>query len=424
MNRTLERLVGEREACNGTIDEILAAVEEAERDPSEAERELLSRHRARLEELEPQIGELLDIEERRESAREVRGGLVRSGAMTPVPASPEAPANAPVYRTFAQFARDEMIARFDVIATRAGVTPEAARERLTRAVTHTLTTDVPGLLPPQHLAQIIDVISAARPIVQSARQIALTNGKLTYPKITQRPTVSKQATEKTETPSQAMKVDMLDVLADTYLGAGNLSWQTIQWGVPDALNLWFQLAAEAYAKQTEEAAGATLVAAATTDSTPVGSDDFAGWYAAIVAAAGAVYERVNMPATTIWADVATAFKLGGMVSNLAPVFMGGGNISIASGAGSIAGLQLVPSYALSNPTVVVGVAPMLLCAETAGAPVELRAVEPSIGGMEVGVIGAFASEAMEPSAFQILTPPAGGAAAASAPRTTTGTAGK
>jgi hypothetical protein len=233
----------------------------------------------------------------------------------------------------------------------------------------------------------------------------LTNGKLTYPKITQRPTVSKQATEKTETPSQAMKVDMLDVLADTYLGAGNLSWQTIQWGVPDALNLWFQLAAEAYAKQTEEAAGTTLQTAATPNGTTVASDDFPGWYAAIVAAAGAVYARVNMPATTVWADVATAFKLGGMVSNAAPVFMSGGNISIASGAGSIAGLQLVPSYALSNPTVIVGVAPMLLCAETGGAPVELRAVEPSIGGMEVGVIGAFASEAMEPEAFQHLTAP-------------------
>jgi len=416
MNRTLERLVGEREACNATIDEILAAVEEAERDPSEAERELLSRHRDRLGELEPQIGELLDIEERRESAREVRGSLVRSGALAPASPIPEPAPATPVYRTFAQFARDEMIARFDVIATRAGISQEVARERLTRAVAHTITTDVPGLLPPQHLAQIIDVISAARPIVQSARQISLTNGKLTYPKITQRPTVSKQATEKTETPSTTMKVDMLDVLADTYLGAGNLSWQTIQWGVPDALNLWFQLAAEAYAKQTEAAAAGIIVTASTPNGTAVATDDFAGWYAAIVAAAGAVYARVNMPATTIWADVATAFKLGGMVSNMAPVFMGGGNISIASGQGSIAGLQLVPSYGLAAGTVIVGVAPMLLCAETAGAPVELRAVEPSIGGMEVGVIGAFAAEAMEPNAFQKVTFTAGGAAAsASAP---------
>ena len=53
-------------------------------------------------------------------------------------------------------------------------------------------------------------------------------------------------------------------------------------------------------------------------------------------------------------------------------------------------------------TVVVGDSSAVLCAETPGAPVELRAVEPSIGGLEVGIIGAFACELTEAGAFEEL----------------------
>jgi hypothetical protein len=414
-NAVLERLAAERDSINAQIDDVLHAIEDDGRDPSEAERELLTRQRQRLTDLEPQIALQLDIEETREQSRDARAVLERARVSVPENRRNDdeqndrarGTGNQVLYRTFAEYARDEIIARFDSIAVRAGMTREQARERvLTRAVANTITSDVPGLLPPQHLAQIIDVISTARPIVTSARQITLQNGKLTYPKITQRPTVSKQAAEKTETPSQKMVVAMNEVLADTFLGAGDLSWQTINWTVPDALLLWFQLAAEAYAIQTETAAGATIVAAATPDSVPVASDDFPGWYAAIVAAAGMVMTNARVRADTIWADVATGFKLAGLASNMAPVFNAAGTINATTGQGSIAGMTLVTSPGLSNPAVIVGNSQLLLCAETAGAPVELRAVEPSIGGMEVGVIGAFASEAMEPAAFVHLVPPA------------------
>ena len=47
----------------------------------------------------------------------------------------------------------------------------------------------------------------------------------------------------------------------------------------------------------------------------------------------------------------------------------------------------------------------LYAAETPGAPVQLKAVEPAIGGIEVGVIGAFAAAVADPAAFVKLTPP-------------------
>src|SRR5262249_19920451 len=121
---------------------------------------------------------------------------------------------------------------------------------------------VPGLILPQHIAEIFEVIDRSRPIVQSSRSINLTSGKLTWPSITGRPNVAKQTAEKTGTFSK-MTVAMLETVADTFIGAGNLSWQTIQWSSPDALALFFDLMAESYAEQTEDAAAADLVAGAT-----------------------------------------------------------------------------------------------------------------------------------------------------------------
>ncbi len=61
------------------------------------------------------------------------------------------------------------------------------------------------------------------------------------------------------------------------------------------------------------------------------------------------------------------------------------------------------SAGLPAKTVVVGDSSSLLAAETAGAPVELRAVEPALGGMEVGVIGALVSKITDVNAFRKLT---------------------
>src|SRR5262249_48170383 len=156
---------------------------------------------------------------------------------------------------------------------------------------------------------------------------------------------------------------------------------------PDALSLWFNLAAEAYAMETEGVACAALAAAAAAGGTvPVESDDLAGWMAAAAAAAGQVYGDTRRPANILATDVATGYGLLGMVSAAAPVFISAGSGSIQSGAGTVAGLRLVISYGFTAPTAIIGDFSQLLTAENPGAPVELRAVEPSIAGFEVGVV--------------------------------------
>jgi hypothetical protein len=408
-NPVLQRLVSERTQVNENIDAVLDAANEEERDPTEAERQLISRHRDRLNELEPQIAELLDLEEQRNASRDA-SAMVRStpepsgGALTRTTPAPD---EDNPYTHFGQLARDEILVRFDKIAARAGQgARDRAQQRLQRAVAHTLSSDVPGIVAAQHLAQIVDVINAARPVVEVARSVSLSSGTLTYPKITQRPTVGKQGAEKTELPSTAMHVDLEQATAEVFGGAGNLSWQSVAWSNPDALNLWFELAAEAYARATETEACNDLLAALS-DAVAVPSDDLAGWMGAIAAAAGEVYENSGRRATHLLTDPTLGYHLLGMVASDAPVFVAAGAGSLQTGAGTIAGLRLVISNGFGASHAVVGDPQSLIAAENPGAPVELRVVEPSIAGFEVGVVGAFAAVVTEPQAFCELTPPAG-----------------
>lgn len=405
-NAVLSRLADERDRTSQMIDDVLEKIAKDDRDPTDSERELLTRNRARLSEIEPQIVELVDLEEQRGASRDARGVLEPNGPATPQSLTRTEPTggDAPVYRTFGEYARDELISRFELIRNAAGPgSREAAAERLTRAVANTLTADIPGIVPTQHLAQIVDVINKSRPIVSNSRNVALTSGKLTYPKITQRPIVGVQTAEKTELPSQKMLVGMETVTAKTYGGSGDLSWQAISWSSPDALSLYFDLMAEAYAFTTETATGTLLGADHTGTDVELLTDDFAGWYAAITAAAGNVYAESKKFADVIYAAPALAFHLAGLVSNVSPNFGAGGSINISQGgAGNIAGLKLVASHGLTGNACFVGNAQSLLVAETAGAPVEMRAVEPSIGGMEVGVIGAFVAELTDPEAFSAI----------------------
>lgn len=72
-------------------------------------------------------------------------------------------------------------------------------------------------------------------------------------------------------------------------------------------------------------------------------------------------------------------------------------------SGESRNLNVVVSRGLNAGEIIVGDAEALLCAETPGAPVELRVVEPAIGGVEVGLIGAFEAAVVDDGAFALIT---------------------
>lgn len=320
-----------------------------------------------------------------------------------------------VYRTMAAYARDYILTRQSTVCSqiaaqfgdKQGI--EAAKARLDlmkRAPADTLSSNVAGLTPNQHIAQIFQVIDTSRALVASAQRTNLERGVLSYPSVTQRPVVAVQSSELAEAGNQGMIIGMSTATASTYLGGGELSWQAINWSTPDALEMWFRLAAADYALKTEQDAAQALQHSAFTyniSSTLAALTDFSDVLAAIAAGAGDVYTNSGRLADTIYFSPSAFYAVAAIAGTESAGFVDAGRVNLQTQGGTLAGLNVVVSRGMDTGVIVVGDSQGLLVAETAGAPVELRVVEPAIGGVEVGIIGAFEAVVTDPGAFAMIT---------------------
>jgi len=424
----LERLADERDRVYEKMEDLKRVAEEEQRDLNDYELEHLNKYRERVDQLEAEIVLLSADLERAEGSRDVSrllreeeggdggdggGGSARRWAR------PNGYEQAVVYRTFAQYARDVYLAKFPEIARlAAGPTGNFtqvqldAEERLERVIQNTTSAGVAGLLQPTHMTEIMDIIDASRPVVSSARQIPLDRGSLTYPNITGRPDVQKQTSEKNQAGSLAMTVALNTITADSYLAGGNLSWQAVNWGNPDTLALWFELAAEAYARQTENATtdvledtvGIGTVGTASGRLGTVGTENFTAWRVAVAAGIQGIYNATGgrHRTNTLYLSANRFFQLAALGSDQVVQISPIGNLDIGSMTGTFFGLRVVGSYGFDQDVAVVGDSSALLAGENQGNPVEMRVVEPSIGGWEVGLIGAFKSVVFDANRFYHL----------------------
>jgi hypothetical protein len=108
---------------------------------------------------------------------------------------------------------------------------------------------------------------------------------------------------------------------------------------------------------------------------------------------------------TLYLSAQRFFALAGLGTDQVLQVSSVGTLDLTTMTGTWAGLKVVGSYGFGtgSNTAVVGDSSALLVAETPGAPVEMRAVEPAIGGMEVGVIGAFQAKVFDPARFMHLS---------------------
>ena len=127
-----------------------------------------------------------------------------------------------------------------------------------------------------------------------------------------------QASEKTEAGNQSMHVDMVTTTATTFLGSGDLSWQAINWSTPNALDLWFNLAAADYALKTEQDAGQVItdagfdyVIGSALGATPT----FADFLTAVGAGASEVFENSGREADTLYLATDLFWYVFGLTSN-------------------------------------------------------------------------------------------------------------
>jgi hypothetical protein len=321
----------------------------------------------------------------------------------------------PAYETAGAYALDFM---------RMGHGDAQARARLQRAIANTLTTDTPGLVPPQVTGGLLFQLSASRPTVNSFSHPALpaTGMKVQRPNVTQHTNVAQQATEKTEIVSATFKVDLLEATLKTWAGQADVSWQLAERSSPGAIDLIFSDLIGMYARNSNAQCVSDFVGAVPAgpawDGT--GASLVGVLSEAAVTVAGTSQDRV-MP-TTAWMGLDVFGQITGLsdadgrplLPNIGPTNAVG--TSDATSIGSLRGLSVVVDPAPSMAGhLVIGNPRYAEWYETAGAPVRLSVTEVSILGYNIGVAGMFASLITDPGAFVDVAVTVTAAMQASAP---------
>ena len=413
----VERLGDELARTRQKLDDLLALAEEEQRKLNDFESEQAAKYRTQIKDYEDEIDLLASDIERENGALDVSALLREDTEPTKRYATPRSDGPV-VYRDYTEYIRDWAVMNIPEVARQVSgpsgdttVVRAEAQERLERTLQNTTSTAVAGLIVPTHMTQIMDVISTSRPVVESAADIPLDRGSLTYPKVDTRPTVVEQTSEKTEAGTVAPAISQQTLAAKTYLGAGNISWQAANWSNPDTISVWFRLAAEAYARQTENRACDVLEDAAigTVGTTSgrlgtVGTESFGAWRTAVAAGIGNVIANSGgrVVPDTLYVSYGRFVQLATLgtdqVLQMSPV----GSADFSSLSGTFMGLKVVGSYGFDQDVAIVGLSRHLFCGENPGSPVEMRVIEPRIGGYEIGVIGAFNAAVFDVNSFAHL----------------------
>src|SRR5262245_8928467 len=186
--QVLAKYIAELEERNQFIEGIYEAADGKDLTPEQAE--LVSETRNRMKKVNEMMGPLEEAHRiRGESADRIRQlAQYIQGDQNNKPEQVE-------YRSAGEYALDMW---------QAGSGVDDARNRLqrwaqeSRAASHQLTTDNPGLIPSPILGPVVNFIDASRPVVGQLGPRQLPGKSFTRPKITQHTAVAAQGTEKTE----------------------------------------------------------------------------------------------------------------------------------------------------------------------------------------------------------------------------------
>jgi HK97 family phage major capsid protein len=404
--RTLQLRSDAREEVHAKQEQLLRELDGAT--PNDTQAELLRKYRSDLQYFDEEIDAWSDQVDADEKARQ-KSEQIRRASQAARGADVEFEGEGIVYRSMSAYARDILIthgdrhvrAQVDANVSKDDIKRAGERlESLERLPATTLTSDLAGLNPPQHIAQIFQVINDSRPLVDAAGVKAnLNKGTVTYPQVDATPVVAVQGTQKTEAGNTGMDISMITATASTYLGGGNLSWQAIEWSDPNAFDLWFREAAAHYAYMTEVDAATVVSADAFLNNiaSPIAtSADFAAFMAGVGAGYSEVYANSGRIANTILLAPDRFGYLLGMTSAAFSQF-------VDVGQNGIGPLRVIVSRGLNAGEVIVGDMNGLLVAETAGAPVRMFVSEPAIAGVEVGLVGAFEAAVVDSGAFAAVS---------------------
>lgn len=233
------------------------------------------------------------------------------------------------------------------------LTGERIADAQYRTVQDLITTDNAGIVPDTYVDRLIGRIDARRPFMATTERLPVPESgmNLVVPKITQRPTVGEQSTQKTELSSQKTIITTESFAVHTYGGVGDISIQLLKRSDPSFLELYLRLLAEAYAIETEDAAVGSLITAIN-DGGPEPAVALDPEDLNLGAAFEAAFDSMRLAPTHIWLSSAavSAFIDAKNDGSNAPLYSNlGAAFTAGSGAqGPISGLTPVHVPALDD----------------------------------------------------------------------------
>ena len=272
-------------------------------------------------------------------------------------------------------------------------------------VTMVGTNNVGALYRPAYQAELVEIVSWGRPLINALKQGTLERGDYpnkTFNKWTQRPTVGIQTPEKTAITSTIVKIDPTGVPVQTWAGGNDLSQQALDFGSPSFVSDYIDAAAIDYAKKSDTYAVTTLLAAAMT--TPPGA---AAAFTANVAALFGTLNPANVPAGRLflcvsWDVMVSAIGVVGITDN--PAFWSGAmDLGNMMPANSMGGLSMFVDPNMPANTMLLGLSSGATWYERAGSPYNLQVTEVSLLGLNVAVYGYGALGVQYPGAFAKMT---------------------
>ena len=275
-----------------------------------------------------------------------------------------------------------------------------------RVVQDFITTDNAGIVPDAYSDRLLGVIDPARPFMATTERIPTpaSGMSLVVPKITQRPSVAEQETEKALLSSQKSIIGTESFDMHTYGGVGDISLQLLKRADRSFLELYLRLLAEAYAIETEDAAVASLITAIN-DGGPEPASALDPENLSLGSAFQNSFDAVRRPPDTIWlsSEAVAAFinaKASGtnalLYSNLSANFTAAGGVG-----GTISGLRAVHVPALDDKGAYAVVGPRSGFAWAEDGTYTLQVEVPSKAGRDVALVGMVWFIPWYPEAFSL-----------------------
>jgi HK97 family phage prohead protease len=274
-----------------------------------------------------------------------------------------------------------------------------------RQLADVITTGNEGVVPDALVNEMVGIIDNARPFLASTRRIDAPGAgtSLVLPKITQRPLVGEQLTEKTEVDSRATAISTVSFDMRTFAGAGDLSIQLIRRSSPQFLDLWTELLAEAYADVTDDEAVDALLAVAAVNEGTATFDPATGDISFGEAFVNAQAVSRRMFPDTLWLSTAAiAAMIDAKTDGTNTPMFGSLNLNADAGtgvSGTVSGLRAVHVPALDDEAVDAIIGPRRGFAWAEDGTYTLSADVPAKAGRDVGLVGMIWFAPIYPAAF-------------------------